>query len=217
VLASVRPAPVGTSPASATLSNPATTALAAVGSESHSGLGIGGRPASSYAPVEDRDQEVSRRHSWAVLLTLSGLLGACGDLATTHSSTTMSVSRTVSPPPGILSRAAILTRYPAPGPGVWAETKLVSLAALTADDSDLTQCESRGCEPGQLVWLIMYRSPDNRFAQSSMGLQASPVPQGPSFSMFPVNAMTGVGRGDSVSGPGAAPSYWGKVIDLAGP
>jgi len=104
---------------------------------------------------------------------------------------------------------------------VTVEAKLVSLASLTHVDPDLTQCEVRGCAPGQLVWMILYEAPDNRFvaehptAVAVSGATSTSPPEGPSFETFPVNADSGVGRGDSEAGPGHAPTYWSSLFDLA--
>lgn len=101
------------------------------------------------------------------------------------------------------------------------EAKLVSLASLTHVDPDLTQCEVRGCAPGQLVWMILYEAPDNRFvaehstAVAVSGATSTSPPEGPSFETFLVNADSGVGRGDSEAGAGQVPTYWSSLFDLA--
>ena len=122
---------------------------------------------------------------------------------------------------GSLSRRAILTRYAPTELGVTVEAKLVSLASLTPVDPDLTQCEVRGCAPGQLVWMILYEAPDNRFvaehstATAVSGATSTSPLEGPSFETFLVNADSGVGRGDSEAGAGHMPTYWSSLFDLA--
>jgi len=136
-------------------------------------------------------------------------------------STAASVSSRASVPPEVLSRQTILARYAPTGTGVTVEFKLVSLASLTNLDPGLTQCEVRGCAPGQVVWMILYEASDNRFvaehstAVAMPGVSSTSPPQGPSFETFLVDADSGVGRGDSEAGAGNAPIYWSSLVDLA--
>lgn len=114
-------------------------------------------------------------------------------------------------PPGVLSRSAILARYRSTRPGVTTEAKLVSLAKLEAvSKDDLTQCSYRGCPPGSLVWLILQTGSPGTFP--STGLIATPPH---TWSLFPVNATTGQGRGDAELGQGQlASSPWSELQDL---
>lgn len=180
--------------------------------------------------------------AWVLVASMASILAACGTTPLARSSASTRLLRTASDPSttfdcgntscattvtpanptttaGSLSRGAILTRYAPTELGETVEAKLVSLASLTHVDPDLTQCEVRGCAPGQLVWMILYEAPDNRFIVEqpgpTMGATSKSPPEGPSFATFLVNADSGVGRGDSETGAGHAPIYWSSLFDLA--
>jgi hypothetical protein len=135
---------------------------------------------------------------------------------TTASSPEVTSASTVSLPPGVLTRSAILARYPAPHPGITVQAKLVTLASLAQADPELTQCQSRGCAASQYVWLILMHGAPGSFAQSLPPGVMLPADAG-AWSLFPVNAVTGVGRGDSETGGGSlANTAWDKLSDLDG-
>ena len=122
----------------------------------------------------------------------------------------------------MLSRAAILVRFPPSRPEITVEAKLVTLASLTQVDPDLTQCETRGCPPDQLVWLVLEQGPPGSFSHSETAPATEPPgtqpPDADAWALFPINAETGIGRGDSEIGAEGqlADSAWGKLGDLAG-
>ena len=120
-------------------------------------------------------------------------------------------------PAGVDRRATILARYRSTRPGVTTEVKLVSLAALdSASKGELTQCQYRGCPPGALVWLVLQIGPPGTFA-NNMGMHApSAIDESFAWSLGPVDASTGLSRGDSESGPlsGLRSSPWGQLRDL---
>ena len=120
-------------------------------------------------------------------------------------------------PAGVVARATILARYRSTRPGVTTEVKLVSLAALDrASHDELTQCRFRGCPPGALVWLVLQKGRPGTFA-NNMGVHA-PSSEDESFawSLGPIDASTGLPRGDSESGPlsGLQSSPWGQLRAL---
>lgn len=120
-------------------------------------------------------------------------------------------------PPGVLARSAILARYPPPQPGVSVSAKLVTLASLAQVDPELTQCEARGCPPGAYVWLVLEQGPPGSFPQS-VPVGVTLAPGADAWTLFPVNATTGVARGDSEIGgdSGLANSAWARLSDLDG-
>ena len=129
----------------------------------------------------------------------------------------VAASSPVALPAGVVPRATILARYRSTRPGVTTAVKLVSLTALdSASNGELAQCQYRGCTPGALVWLVLQNGPPGTFA-NNMGLHA-PSAKDESFawSLSPVDASTGVPRGDSESGPlsGLRSSPWGQLRDL---
>lgn len=175
--------------------------------------------------------EVFVRHrKWLrilVLLFTVGVSAACStsspsaSVVTARSSSTTASEAGTRLAPGVLSRAAILARFPPIRPGITVEAKLVTLASLAQADSDLTQCESRGCAPGQLVWLVLEQGPPGSFPHSETAVGpagGTETPGADAWALFPVNAETGIGRGDSEIGAEGqlADSAWGKLSDLAG-
>jgi len=122
-------------------------------------------------------------------------------------------------PAGVLPRSTILSRYRSTRPGVTTEAKLVSLAALdTSSKGELTQCRFRGCPPGALVWLVLQKGPPGSFADDSgPNLRAGQASLAAAWSLAPVNATTGRGRGDTeVAALGQLRSSpWGQLQDLA--
>ena len=126
-----------------------------------------------------------------------------------------SSASTVTLPPGVMGRSAILARYPPSRPGTTVQAKLVTVDSLAQADPELTQCQIRGCAPGQYVWLVLLQGPPGSFPHP--GLAAVTLPAGAdAWVLIPVNAGTGIARGDSeIGGQGQlATSAWGKLRDL---
>lgn len=122
---------------------------------------------------------------------------------------------TVTLPPGVIARSAILARYPPPRPGITVHAKLVTVASLAQVDPGLTQCPVRGCAPGQYVWLVLEQGPPGSFPHS--GPAGVTLPAGAdAWTLFPVNAVTGAARGDREIGSDSqlASSAWAKLSDL---
>lgn len=122
-------------------------------------------------------------------------------------------------PPGVLPRSVILAQDASTRPGVTTEAKLVSLAQLAAVSQDeLTQCQYRGCPPGAYVWLVLQEGPPGSFPHSEPP-GAHQAPGADAWMLEPVDAATGVPRGDleigSVGQLGS--SAWGQLKDLAPP
>ena len=120
-------------------------------------------------------------------------------------------------PAGVVPRKVIMTRYQSTVPGVMTEAKLVSLAHLeAASKGELTQCQFRGCPTGTLVWLVLQKGRPGAFSESGPpGIR--PSGDAAAWSLFPVDASTGKGRGDSAMGPQSQlyASPWGQLRDLA--
>jgi hypothetical protein len=137
---------------------------------------------------------------------LSG--GSFGTLG--HKTTT-----TVGLPPRVKSRSVILRRYGPTRPGITIQAKLVKLASLAKADPSLTQCEFRGCTPGQHVWLILEQGPPGTFDHSRPS-SVTVSPQADAWLLFPVDAVTGASRGDDEIGDQGqvSQSAWGKLGDL---
>ncbi len=119
-------------------------------------------------------------------------------------------------PAGVMTRSAILAKYASTQAGHTVEAKLVSLSALTAVEQELTQCQFRGCPAGALVWLVLDQGPPGSGGLSSSPGHTVTTKPGNAWSVGPVDATTGVGRGDSESGSGALPAAWTQLPDLDG-
>jgi hypothetical protein len=134
---------------------------------------------------------------------------------TTRPTTPGMVASTVPLPPGVLSRAAVLARFQPLRPGLTVSAKLVTSAALTQADPELTECQVRGCPPGQYVWLILEQGPSGTFPQS-VPPGVTLAPGAGAWALVPVNASTGIARGDTeIGGAGQlGTSAWGKLRDL---
>jgi hypothetical protein len=118
---------------------------------------------------------------------------------------------------GVLSRSAVLARYAPVRRGIAVQAKLVTLTSLANVDPALTQCEYRGCAPGQYVWLVLLQGAPGSFPHSEPA--GAPVPPlADAWTLFPVDAVTGGGRGDSEIGAEGqlSSSAWGKLSDLDG-
>jgi len=157
----------------------------------------------------------------AALAAVALAVAACsatptGSAAGTRSTT--STTGTVRLPAGVLPRTVILRRYRSARPGVVTEAKLVSLADLDrVSGGELTQCASRGCPPGALVWLVLQHGPPGSMpADSGPNLAVANAGRSDSWSLAPVDAATGIARGDSEQGPPdqLADSPWGRLTDL---
>ncbi len=166
--------------------------------------------------------------AWGCVVSVSALsLGAAaasgasgsGPIRATSLST---VARTTPPdspepnlPPGVLPRSAILAKYKPQRPGVIVEAKLVTLVGLNAADPELAQCSVRSCQPGQLVWLLLEKGPPGSFPHS-VAFGAHPSPGADAWLLFPVDAGTGLGLGDSEIGNDNDlwQSAWVKVSGL---
>lgn len=146
--------------------------------------------------------------------TTSAYRGA-GDTVVPHRAGRGSASEL---PPGVLPLPVILARYASARPGVTTKAKLVTLAQLaTASNGELTQCRVRGCPPGSYVWLVLQQGPPGTFTHSEPpGLHHQP-PGADSWSLSPVDATTGVARGDTEIGAAGQlrSSPWRQLKDLA--
>ena len=122
-------------------------------------------------------------------------------------------------PSGVISRADILSRFASVRPGVSTQVKLVRLADLAkASDDSLTQCQVRGCPPGALVWLVLMSGPPGSFGHGVPAGYTPPADDG-AWSLVPVDATTGQGRGDSQIGglSNFHSSPWTSLTDLSPP
>lgn len=119
-------------------------------------------------------------------------------------------------PSGVLPRSVILDRYASARPGVTTEAKLVTLAQLAAaSNGELTQCQFRGCPPGAYVWLVLQEGPPGSFPHSQPPGVHQP-PGADAWSLLPVDATTGIARGDTEIGATGQldSSPWGRLDDL---
>ena len=126
-------------------------------------------------------------------------------------------ARPVALPPGVIPASAILARYSSARPGVTTGAKLVSLAQLAVvSKGELTQCAFRGCPSGAYVWLVLQDGPPGTFTFSTAPGAHLPSGAG-AWSLFPVNATTGVARGDVEIGVAGrlGTSPWGQLTALA--
>lgn len=154
--------------------------------------------------------------SVVLVACMAGGSGAAASIGVGAPSQGISATTVSALPPGVIPRAEILARYASGRPGVTTEAKLVSLADLaSASDGELTQCAFRGCQPGQLVWLVLEEGPPGSFPHSTPpGYHA---PRGAdAWVLFPVDATTGQARGDTeIGGLGQlASSPWRRLTDL---
>ena len=121
-------------------------------------------------------------------------------------------------PTGVLPRSTILDRFRSSRPGVITEAKLFTLSALaTSSKDELTQCQFRGCPSGELVWLVLQKGSPGSFANDTgPDLHVSEASQSAAWSLYPIDANTGVGRGDSEVGALGQlhSSPWGQLPDL---
>jgi len=155
----------------------------------------------------------------SAIATIAAMAAGCGasSAAPKIAAREVAASSPARLPAGIVPRATVLARYRSSLPGVTTEVKLVSLAGLdNASKGELAQCQYRGCTHGALVWLVLQKGPPGAFA-NNMGLRA-PSNRKESFawSLGPVDASTGLPRGDSESGllSGLRSSPWGQLRDL---
>jgi hypothetical protein len=89
-------------------------------------------------------------------------------------------------------------------------TKLVRLGDLARADPDITQCQARGCAPGQVVWLVLVKG-DLGLSEGGPARRSVPL----SWRLLVLNASTGASRGDFEEGPGDPPSSFDRLTDLA--
>lgn len=158
----------------------------------------------------------------SVVIAAGALAAGCGASSATPSTSSTAAHEVAKAsrdlPTGVLPRSTILAHYRTTRPGVTTEAKLVSLADLeAASDGELTQCQFRGCPPGAWVWLILQNGPPGAFSASTDGLPGvRPSGGAAAWSLFPVDASTGQGRGDSELGPLAQlrSSPWGQLRDM---
>ncbi len=87
-----------------------------------------------------------------------------------------------------------------------------------APDGELTQCQFRGCPPGTYVWLVLQQGPPGSFPHPEpLGLHQPPGAD--AWSLSPIDATTGVARGDTEIGAAGLlrSSPWWQLHDLAPP